>query len=295
MIFFRTFTLKSFLYFILIHTLIRSDAQNCLPDENNHRWIIADIAPTGLSNMLFGVYSYIPVALLYNATGVIIGPMYSRRNFEQHYRNYQEFNHVALPFSYFFDINIFKSFWKKSHNLTIVELHEYKHCLNLTKFVNVKRRDFFAQSDMKLLSYLNLSNIAVPIPLSLRYLKLDYKLKYIGLYQFWQNQKTVNLFKAVHSSMKINETIKNVINIINSHLPKKYYSVHIRLEPDKYYEYSHVLFRTKSFNDTFPYHMKFIARSNCLRSYFLYKNTTIFNYSESAINEIPLYKNKQFP
>ncbi len=78
------------------------NAQNCLPDEKYHRWIIADVTPAGLSNMLFGVYSYIPVALLYNVTGIIVGPMFSRRNFQQTYEEFVLEDFVELPFSYFF-------------------------------------------------------------------------------------------------------------------------------------------------------------------------------------------------
>ena len=41
---------------------------SCLPEESDHRWLLAEISHGGFSNMLFGIYSYIPVALLYNAT-----------------------------------------------------------------------------------------------------------------------------------------------------------------------------------------------------------------------------------
>jgi hypothetical protein len=111
--------------------------------------------------------------------------------------------------------------------------------------------------------------------------------KFIGLYQYWQNQKTINLFKAVHTSLRLNITIKSVINIISSRLPKKYFAAHIRLEADKYVDRS-------SFNNAISDHISFIAHSKCLKPYFL-KNTTTFNFSKNAINTIPLYKNKTFP
>ncbi len=78
-----------------------------------HPWLLAETTVTGLSNQLTAVYSYIPTALLFN-TNLLLGCMYSRKNFEITMRQFdaEPNGKKVMSFRDFFDWGAFKQGWR---------------------------------------------------------------------------------------------------------------------------------------------------------------------------------------
>lgn len=101
-----------------------------LPDNGNKMWLMGELGEAGgLCNQLFGVFSYAPVALLYNAS-LIVGDMLTRLTFN---RVYQASNFVRVPFSEFFNFEHFATYWQKNRGLIVVDKNDYNNCLDKIK------------------------------------------------------------------------------------------------------------------------------------------------------------------
>jgi hypothetical protein len=183
------------------------DAENCrslIPIKMQQKpWLLGEYSPGGLCNQLFGVFSYVPFARLLK-TNLIIGPIYSRRSFTTTFVEFVN-SHIELPFSYLFDINHFKSFWRKE-GLQIVERHEIDPCLNISAFSIVQKPHFFSYSDRQLIDMMNESNITLPLTENVNGIRLEGGHKFTALYNHLQSDEDKT--NGVSTKQHIKQVIK---------------------------------------------------------------------------------------
>lgn len=125
------------------------------------QWLLGEYSPGGFCNQLFGIFSYIPFARLLNLTGLIIGPVYSRKSFTVTFKEFLS-DFIELPFSSFFDLKHFTDYWS-TEGLQIVERKAIDNCLNLSAVITVKKTRWLSFSDKELLNMVSQSKILMPI------------------------------------------------------------------------------------------------------------------------------------
>lgn len=126
-------------------------------------WLMVESTRSGLCNQLTAVYAFIPFALSINAS-LIVGPMYSRLNFEVRYRVYTKQQNKQLPFSDFFDWKHFQDTWRpiaqdsKLHPpnaIQMVQLQDVQHCLpakSSPRMIEMKRPRWGMFTDEQILT-----------------------------------------------------------------------------------------------------------------------------------------------
>jgi hypothetical protein len=220
---------------VIVHPLIASQSSaKCirLSDgiESQRTWVVAENAMNGLSNQLFGIYSYIPVAILWNVS-MVVGPVYSRPSFKQEVQKYKGWN--AVPFSQFFDWNFFVESWLPM-GVHMVEQNIFKRsCLikSLEVKTVVREPHFWPNKDLIINQMLSKSSIPLPITEG-SLIKFDEKYpKFTALYNYWKGGlKNKVLLIKVHNSLRPAANIQRLIDAMLVVLPKTFFAAHIRLE-----------------------------------------------------------------
>lgn len=203
---------------------------NDLPDNDNKMWLMAEIAPAGLCNQLFGVFSYAPVALLYNAS-LIIGDMYSRHTFKDVWPIVDS-KWSKIPFSRMFNFEHFSSYWRTKYGLVIVDRDDYKNCIGSYKVIPIKREpDFWPQSDAHLVSLIKNVNISSNTLAKDRIYYIDAEVKFTTMFDFRDKSKQ-SLLVDVMKSLQPSPLIQQVVDELHRVLPRNYVAAHLRLEGD---------------------------------------------------------------
>ena len=280
-------------HFILIFTLIftsigECDKQlpiNCSTIIEKYTWLIGETPVTGFSNQLCAVYSYIPVAQLLKAN-LIIGEMYSRKNFEIKMRQYDKDidGKLTLSFKDFFDLQWFQVFWE--HELKIFLVDNLKHCLdsgNVSRRMKyIQRRKWRSASAYELLSMINASHIIYP-PRTGDIFRFKSKFKMMALYNFGSEKVSDSnslLFK-VHHSIRPSEKIRDAVKSIVDFLPPKFIVAHLRIEADVIFREN--VFQNHStghedpkFSAALPNVIGTIKNSYCILGNYISANGTIY-------------------
>ena len=186
------------------------------------------ITHLGLCNQLFGVYSYAPVALLYNAS-LIVTDMHSRHTFRDTWPIASS-KWSQVPFSQMFNFEHFAGYWLDKYNLTFVDKNDYRNCFNSSNLLPLKRiPDFWPLDDSELLSLIK--NVSIPpnTPSKDRIYYIDAEVGFTTLYNFHPRSKQYLLKDVVHS-LQPAPLIQSIINNLINSLPKTYVAAHFRLE-----------------------------------------------------------------
>ena len=122
-------------------------------------WLIGVHNSGGFCNQLFGMYSSVALARLMG-TNLILGSIRTRKSFTT--SNNRKNPVEMLPYSSFFNVSVYSSFWERK-GLQIIEKHQVVKCLNMNAVITLERPRFFSFSDGELLSMVHASNIKLPL------------------------------------------------------------------------------------------------------------------------------------
>jgi hypothetical protein len=259
--------------------------KKCVPlaKTSTNIWLLGDSGSSGLCNQLFGVFSYIPVAKLFNASGLVVGELYSRHGFDgAHSRSWSK-----LPFSWFFDWEYFKSYWK-NEGLDMIENTHFNSCYGhyhaegyLNRVFPIKREPAFwpLQPD-KLLELLPQSNVLVPIPQK-SLLTVEGDNHFSNLFWFFDPfDVNIPFAEKIYSSLQPSPMLEPYIQAILRYLPENFVSIHIRLENDFLGD------NPFSFVHQFPYALQHVYDSKCFRN--LSKTATNSSDSNAMFEDAPM-------
>ena len=255
------------MFTLIIEGNVDKLSMNC-SSIKSFTWLIGETPVTGFSNQLCAVYSYVPAAQLLKAN-LIIGEMYSRKNFEIKMRQYDKDldGKMTLSFKDFFDLQWFQMYWGH-YQLKVSLIESFNRCLEsgslLGRIQFIQRKKWRSASAVELLSMVNASHIAFP-PRSGDIFRFKSKFKMLALYNFGSENESNGLLFKVHQSIRPSEKIRTAVETILDFLPPKFIVAHLRIEAD-------VIFRDNEFlNNSDP---KFsmalhniiatIKNSNCL-------------------------------
>lgn len=220
-----------------------------LPETPTNTWIIAENAMNGISNQLFGVYSFIPMAMIWNVSLIVSG-IYTRRSFETKPQKYVGWD--LQPFGEYFDWEHFKRHWYEHAGIVAVPLADHEGCLTGGHWMRQGRlREverfpvFYAQKQELLMKMLTRSNISYPVPPN-TILQMDRThSKLTAMFNYWRGGlATKMLLLEVHRSLKpapfirkrIDEMLRrsNLVHSLSEQgitgKGRTYIAVHIRLE-----------------------------------------------------------------
>lgn len=236
-------------------------------------WIIGENAINGLCNQILGIFSYVPVAILWDVN-LVVGEMFSRSSFDAVASNLENWKRV--PFSTFFDWAHFSGFWLQ-HGLRTLEYHEYlRDCLNdqSTVVTIVKDPSFWPVKNSILMEMLAKSSVPFPIPPN-KVLKLDDEhSKFTALFNYWKGGlKHKLLLLKVHNSLRPSPAVSRVLHALVGELPADFVSVHVRLEAD------YLLFKKLSFNEELPAALSYIRSHKCFQSDLWTSNSSALAHS----------------
>jgi hypothetical protein len=223
----------------------------------NGNWVIGEPRLYGLSNQLFSVFAYVPIAQLLGVN-LLVGPMYSRQSFSQTLVEFQQ-NSVELPFNDFFDFDFFSSYWGKK-GLRVLDYRPLKHCVGTAdravqgdadhstssgaKVVVWNRTDFFRRhSDEELVAMAALSDISVPLPPGARtVVRIEGNYGIWGLYNYFHNYtyenssaestRRLRLLAEVYLSLKPAPHIAEIVNHVLHTIGAPFVGIHVRVERD---------------------------------------------------------------
>lgn len=249
-------------------------------------WLVGETPITGFSNQLCSVFSYIPLAQLLGSN-LILGEMYSRKNFEIKMRQYdrEKDAKIVLSFEDFFNFRWFKEFWSRE-KLKVYLVNDFSSCFlyaNLEKTKFIQRKKWRSATKSELLDMINLSHVSLP-PEAGTIFRFKSKFKMMALYNFGSDKSDL-LFKIL-DSIRPSLKVMNAIDLIMKSLPTKFIAVHLRIEAD-------VIFYDRNSSEAFlhedthflaslPTIIGTIMNSICLRqfnssSYALYIASGAFN------------------
>lgn len=209
-------------------------SQSCIellpPYNSKHTWLKGENAMNGLSNQLFGIYSYVPVALLWNVS-LILGDVYSRDSFQNAMSKYDGWN--SMPFSSFFDYEHFQTSWLK-RGLAVLELSQFERACGLEKYqtLTVTREPaFWPNKDLVINQMLEKSEISLPLP-EHTVVQFDaLRPKFTAMYNYWKGgMRNKLLLLHVHRSVRPAKPIRSLVNALLQELPKPFFVAHVRLE-----------------------------------------------------------------
>lgn len=200
------------------------------PYNTVQRWLIAENAMNGLCNQMFGIYSYIPVAMLWN-TSLVIGDVYSRPSFDVEMAKFEGWN--SLPFTEFFDYDYFSTVWSR-RGVSMILLSQYNaSCVPQQFTVRTVTRDphFWPNKDAVINKMLQKSSISLPIAENTVIKFDDMYPKFTALYNFWKGGlSTKMLLLRIHRSLRPAAHLQRIIDAVLHTLPKEFVVAHIRLE-----------------------------------------------------------------
>lgn len=232
--------------------------------NNNNVWLRGEVPPTGLVNQFFGIYSYIPFAMMLNAN-IILGNMYSRTSYNLKWPiKHSEWKRI--PFSSFFHWEYFHQYWKKRGIDTIEQL-EYDYCFPSKESVVINRtQGFFPLSRGDLLLMIAQANLSLPVKPNTT-IQLLANHGFVTLIDHWENK---SLHLEIHNSLKPSPLINQYVFQLQSILPKQYFAIHLRLEED-------LLSSQEILNFTEELHSAFyhIINSKCFQSLKSHFNSTL--------------------
>lgn len=200
------------------------------PLNTKTKWLIAENAKNGLSNQLFGIYSYVPVALLWNVS-LVVGEVFTRTSFENEVKKYEGW--LTLPFSAFFDWQHFSESWVR-RGIAMTEIGTFNNSCTASKIpVSVVTREphFWPNKDLVINKMLEKSSIPMPVPKN-TILQFDpvYP-KLTAMYNFWKGGlRNKILLLQVHRSVRPAPHLQRIIDAILATLPDVFYAAHVRLE-----------------------------------------------------------------
>eukprot|EP01038_Epipyxis_sp_PR26KG_P005029 gene5029-7018_t len=202
---------------------------NCMPHSFQNRWYWGEIGTSGLCNMLFGVYSLIPMARLLNSS-LIVAYLYSRKSYEVTYMDYI-YDPIKLPFSRFYDWHHFSNHWEKLQ-LPVVEQYAIENCLNITSPASIDRYGAGSQNDKQLLQWVVKSNLTIPLSPNVSFINIGSPFKNVGLYSHWQSKDHLTQLLDLHSSLIPAKPLRAVIKQQLQQISPVFYAAHIRVEGD---------------------------------------------------------------
>eukprot|EP00598_Pedospumella_elongata_P011167 CAMPEP_0185016420 /NCGR_PEP_ID=MMETSP1098-20130426/100359_1 /TAXON_ID=89044 /ORGANISM="Spumella elongata, Strain CCAP 955/1" /LENGTH=405 /DNA_ID=CAMNT_0027545613 /DNA_START=240 /DNA_END=1457 /DNA_ORIENTATION=+ len=186
----------------------------------------------GLSNQLFGIYSYVPVALLWNMS-LIVGDVYSRDSFQNAMAKYEGWN--SMPFSSFFDFDHFQTTWLK-RGLAVLELAQFEKACGYEKYQSLtvtREPAFWPNKDLVINQMLEKAEISLPLP-DYTVLQFDaLRPKFTAMYNYWKGgMRNKLLLLHVHRSLRPAKAIRKVVSAVLRELPNPFFVAHVRLEGD---------------------------------------------------------------
>ena len=203
-----------------------------LPSPYNVKrtWVKGENAMNGLSNQLFGIYSYVPVALLWNVS-LIVGDVYSRDSFQNAMAKYEGWN--SMPFSSFFDFDHFQTTWLK-RGLTVLELAQFEKACGFEKYQSLtvtREPAFWPNKDLVINQMLEKAEISLPLP-DYTVLQFDaLRPKFTAMYNYWKGgMRNKLLLLHVHRSLRPAKAIRDVVSAVLRELPNPFFVAHVRLE-----------------------------------------------------------------
>ena len=186
---------------------------------------------------MFGIYSYIPVAMLWN-TSLVIGDVYSRPSFDVEMAKFEGWN--SLPFTEFFDYDYFSTVWSR-RGVSMILLSQYNaSCVPQQFTVRTVTRDphFWPNKDAVINKMLQKSSISLPIAENTVIKFDDMYPKFTALYNFWKGGlSTKMLLLRIHRSLRPAAHLQRIIDAVLRTLPKEFVVAHIRLEGKYRLEY----------------------------------------------------------
>lgn len=226
-----------FIFFLLLFFIqylhVNSGKVKIFDFSSENRWLYTYSIHSGLANQMFGIYSYLPLAI-FMKSNVVIDDIYSRSSFEIMWP-LPEDSWALVPFSSFFDWEFYESYWK-GLGIQVVQERNFKNQSHL-RLLNISRNpEFFPIPKAKLMKMLLDSNLQFPLPSNSIY-SLNSKFGFVTLYKFWNDPSMLSL---VHNSFKPAKFILQLYQIIINQLSSNYYSVHLRLEGDVWNLTSHI-------------------------------------------------------
>jgi hypothetical protein len=259
-------------------------AADCKPlaanDAVHQRWVLGENAMNGLSNQLFGTYSYAPVAMLWGVN-LVVGDVYSRSSFEVKVKKYEGW--LEAPFSSFFDWQHFQRFWLERGLVTAQASEFHESCAARMPVVEVLRvPHFYCQKDAVIMKMLTSTGLQHPIANHSLVLRFDsLRPKFTALYNFWKGGlRTKLLLLTVHRSLLPAPPLQAVASAMLAALPV-FIVAHLRLEAD------FLLYHKKDFNAELQTAVEAVRSHRCLlqhvpRDTALYVASGLFNSSEAS-------------
>lgn len=200
------------------------------PLNTHTKWLIAENAMNGLSNQLFGIYSYVPVAILWNVS-LVVGEVFTRTSFENEVKKYEGW--LSVPFSSFFDWQHFSSTWAR-RGIASIEVGAFNNSCTAQRIptrVVTREPHFWPNKDLIINRMLEKSSIPIPVPKN-TILQFDpvYP-KLTAMYNFWKGGlRNKLLLLQVHRSIRPAPHLQRIIDAIVATLPGVFYVAHVRLE-----------------------------------------------------------------
>jgi hypothetical protein len=248
-------TMKARLHLFVIMVLLNyCIGNNCSLQwfQKSCRWLYGETPVTGLSNQIVTVYSFIPIATLYQA-GLALGPVYSRSSFEITMKEYDKapYGKVELHFSDLFDISPFRQL-TQSMNISLFEnTTQSEICLTNKSFEfahiqYLQRMKWRSSNDAQLLLMFNTSQhlyqellarnmTQLTCPHIIRIKSIS---KMLGMYDFYQYHTIDNQSRRfqwllhIHRHIQPAPMIQSRIQSIRQSFPREYIVIHIRAEAD---------------------------------------------------------------
>lgn len=223
--------------FLVFENSVESGTLSKCPKVNKHptnRWFNGVNLPNGIASQLFGIYSFVPVARLFEVN-LIVNGIYTRLSFDEKHHA-QPGSMALIPFSEYFDWEFFKDYWRQKR-LTLLEATDYSKCPQELPVLQVRRDPSFGPlKDEELIAMMKRSGVEVPIPPGsvLSFVGTGQQdFKFAGLFNFRRNGFSAKqlLFK-VHESLQPAPYIRSTVDAIVRALPESFVVVHLRLEGD---------------------------------------------------------------
>lgn len=204
------------------------------------KWSLFGESPvTGLCNQISAVYTFLPVAILFNVS-LILAPLYSRSSFEITMREFDfaTGGKIVLPYHEMFDM---PSFLTLSSQLSVSVVNQNESLSNCilsndewnNKYIhNVQRTRWRSSTHEQILDMANKSGLFERRAIQPHgIIRIKSVSKMLGFYNFNWNTSS-DLLLQVHQAIKPNVVIQHTIDHFQQILSSTYWVIHVRSEPD---------------------------------------------------------------